>query len=89
MSDNVRRLRQQSSHGLTQVKSAHDIPLALMELEGECDQFLIELAEVEKLKDERLAPFVEMWRERLEIMRNRAKACQDVLQEAPALAIVG
>ncbi len=89
MSGNVRQLRQQSSLGLTQVESVDDIPLALMEFEGECDRFLTELNEVEKLNDERLAPFVEIWRERIEVMRNRAQACQSVLQEAPALAVVG
>ena len=89
MSANARRLRRQSNLGLTQVESVADVPLALFEMEGECDQLLIELSEIEKLGDDRINVFVEMWRERLTIMRDRAQACQRAFEAPkPSLAIV-
>jgi hypothetical protein len=89
MSDNVTRLKRQSNHGLTQVESIEDAFLALFEMEGECDQLLIELSEAKKLNDDRLNVFAEIWEERLTIMRDRARACQQALQSPrPALAVV-
>jgi len=101
MSGNVRRLRRQSNLGLTHVGSVADVPLALFEMEGECDQLLTELSEIEKLSDEQINSenihvFVEMFRERLTIMQVQAQACQrafevpvsSIEEPAPALAVV-
>ena len=89
MSGNVRPLRRQSNLGLTQVESVADVPLALFEMEGECDQFLIELVEIEKLGLEQVNVFIGMWRERLTVMRDRTQACQRALEEpVPSLAVV-
>jgi|SRR4030095_2302999 len=101
MSGNVRRLRRQSNLGLTHVESVADVPLALFEMEGECDQLLTELSEIEKLSDEQINSgnirvFVEMFRERLTIMHVQAQACQRAFEvpvssleePAPSLAVV-
>jgi hypothetical protein len=89
MSGNVRQLRRQSNLGFTQVESVADVPLALFEMEGECDQLLIELGEIEKLGDERVNVFVGLWRERLAVMRDRAQACQRAFEDPmPSLAVV-
>ncbi len=86
MNGNVRQLRRQSNLGLTQVESIADVPLALFEMEGECDQLLLEMDEIEKLGDEQVNVFVGLWRERMTVMRNRAQACQRVFEE-PALSL--
>ncbi len=89
MTDNVKRFRGQSKLGLTQVRSIADIPHAMLEVEGECEAWLAELAELEKLGDQRVKVFTDNWREKLEIILAQARACQDVFGASKPVAAAG
>lgn len=84
MKDNVRQLKKPLSQGLTQVESIEDAHLALLEMEGECETFLIELDEIAKLENDAVNVFLEIWRDRLSVMMDRAQACQMAIEKRQA-----
>jgi len=88
--NNAKSFQPSSIPGFTKVESPSDVFPALVEIQGEAEYLLEELALLRSLNDEKVNVFVQMWDERLNAIIGQAGACCATLLEErrPQLALV-